>query len=290
VSADPTDIALRSENILGECPIWSAREEALYWVDVRAPALHRLDPSTGAHQSWTLPEILPGVAFGKDELILALGSTLMRFDPASGAPRLMIEVEAAALNNRLNELKCDPRGRLWVGSMRDRGASITGSLYRVDLPKPKRMLLSIRLPNSLGWSPDGKTMYFADTGDRRIRAYDFDMDAGEMGAMRIFLDDGVLPGVPDGSAIDAEGCLWTTRYGGSLIARITPDGRIDRTVPLPFSQPTSCAFGGSDLKTLFITSARQRLPEEVLAKEPLAGSVLALKVDIAGLPEPAFDG
>jgi sugar lactone lactonase YvrE len=282
-------VAAASADMLGESPIWCAREQALYWLDVRAPALQRLVPATGETARWMLPELCGGAVLARGGVVLALQRTLALFDPASSALAPLLVLEDAALDNRLNEAKCDPAGRLWVGSMRDFGTAVTGSLYRVSPAlRAARMLGDIRVPNGMAWSPDGTTMYFADTGDGAIRAYAFDPATGDLGAMHILVPPGQLPGRPDGSAVDAEGHLWNARYGGGCIARIRPDGKIDRVVRMPVTQPTSCAFGGADLRTLFVTTARQKLSDAEHAAQPEAGHLLMMPVDVAGLNPSAF--
>ncbi|HEX2556437.1 MAG TPA: SMP-30/gluconolactonase/LRE family protein [Microvirga sp.] len=282
------DVASPLPCILGEAPVWCAEEGALYWVDVRAPALHRLARS-GAVESWPMPELCGAlVRTGDGRLAVGLLSEIILFDPGSGARDTLVAVEPRSLGNRLNEAKCDAAGRLWVGSMRDFGAATTGSLYRVEAaagaPTATRVLSGITIPNALAWSPDGRTMYFADTGDGRLRAYDFEAGEGRLGPMRVVLDAGAAPGKPDGLAVDAEGCLWNARYGAGCVVRTTPEGRVDQVVALPTAQPTSCAFGGPGLDTLFVTTASQRLTEAERAEQPLAGALFALKAGVRGAP------
>ena len=277
-------------DILGESPVWCAREQALFWVDIRAPAVCRLDAGSGAVRRFRLPDLCGGVALSEDErLVLALRTGLFVFDRATARATALLQPEPEALGNRLNESRCDRRGRLWVGTMRDYGAATTGSLYRVasDL-RWDAVLRDITVPNAFCWSPDDRTMYFADTPDGRLRAYAFDADDGRLGAMRVLVEAGVLPGRPDGAAVDADGCVWSARYEGACVARVTPDGRVDRVVRLPATRVTACTFGGPDLRTLYVTTARQKLTAEQLAAQPLAGAVFALRVDVPGLPEPRF--
>ena len=171
--------------------------------------------------------------------------------------------------------------------MRDYGAARTGSLYRVgpDLA-PERILSPVTVPNALCWSPDDRTLYFADTPEGTIRAYAFDADSGRIGAMRLLFEGEA--GKPDGATVDAEGCVWNARYGGGAVLRLTPDGRVDRRIEIPASQVTACAFGGPGLRTLFVTTARQRLTPEQLQRQPLAGSLFAVDAGVQGLPEPDF--
>jgi sugar lactone lactonase YvrE len=276
--------------ILGESPIWCTKRRVLYWVDIRAPALHALAPQSGALQRWSLPDLCGAVVLtDRDEVILAMRTGLFGFDPATGTLSPLLQPEPESLGNRLNETKCDRGGRIWCGTMRDYGAATTGSLYRItpDL-HCARVLEGITVPNALGWSPDDRVMYFADTREGRIRAYAFDAEAGKLGAMRVLIDADALPGRPDGATVDADGCVWSARYEGSCVARITPDGRVDRVIDVPASRVTSCALGSADLRTLYITTARQRLTAAELEAQPHAGAVFAVRVSTPGLPEPRF--
>ena len=200
---------------LGESPLWCVRTQMLYWVDVRAPALFRLDPANGDTRQWPMPALIGGVALARDgQLMLGLATGLFLFDPASAAITPYLAPEPVELGNRLNETKCDRQGRLWTGSMRDFGTATTGSLYRVEAGRATRVLTDITIPNGQNWSPDNATFYFSDTRDGRIRAYPFDAASGELGAMRVLVDADVLPGRPDGMTVDAEGFLWSARYAG----------------------------------------------------------------------------
>lgn len=284
------EAVVQCANILGESVIWSTRHHALYWVDIRAPALHRFAPGSGRHDSWKMPDLCPAVVLTHDGVALASRRSLLRFDFGSGMPAHILDIEPHSLGNRLNEAKVDRGGRLWIGSMRDFGAAVTGSLYSVSRTlQVRRILGDIRIPNSLGWSPDNRTMYFADTGNGALCAYSYDMETGAIRNMRILVEDGVLPGRPDGCAVDSEGFIWSARYGGGCVARISPAGRIVATIGIPASQPTSCALGGSDLRTLYVTTARQRLSDTQLVEQPQAGQIFAARVDVPGLPEMEFD-
>jgi sugar lactone lactonase YvrE len=285
------DVAVASQDILGESPIWCPDTESLFWVDIRAPALRRFHPASGAVQSWPMPELCGGVTRSRPgQMVLSLQSGLFAFDLATEALTSLVALEPASAGNRLNDTKCDRRGRLWVGTMRDYGAAVTGSLYRVDPDLAVTRLLSpIGVPNALSWSPDGRTMYFADTREGRLRAYDFNPDAGTLGTERTIVAAGALPGRPDGATVDGDGCIWNARYEGGYVVRITPDGTIDRTIALPAENVTACAFGGPGLRTLYVTTARQRLDAEALARQPLAGSLFAVDEGVSGIPEPRFE-
>jgi sugar lactone lactonase YvrE len=262
----------------------------LYWVDIRAPALRRLDPRTEQVTSWTLNDLCGAVILSGDRrLLLAMRLGVFTFDPVDETLQPFVAPEREALNNRLNYSKCDRGGRLWIGTMRDYGLARTGALYRIGADRScTRMLSDITVPNALSWSPDNRRMYFADTpDDGQIRAYEFDPGEGRLGDCKI-ISSANLPGRPDGATVDSEGCLWNARYQGSCVARITPEGKVDRIIELPASQITSCALGGPDLRTLYITTARQKLKPAELDSQPLAGALFAVRVDVAGLPEPRF--
>jgi sugar lactone lactonase YvrE len=276
-------------DILGESAIWCGIDNVLYWVDIRAPALRRLEPQTGQVTSWAMNDLCAAVMLSTDRrLLLAMRLGLFAFDPADKTLKPFVAPEPESLNNRLNDSKCDRSGRLWTGTMRDFGLARTGSLYRIGADAScTRMLGDITVPNALSWSPDDRAMYFADTPDGQIRAYEFDAGEGQLGAMKI-IETGPLPGRPDGATVDSDGCIWSARYQGSCVARITPQGKVDRIVELPASQVTSCTLGGPDLRTLYITTARQKLSPADLDSQPLAGGLFAVRVDVGGLPEPRF--
>jgi sugar lactone lactonase YvrE len=283
-------VAVASADMLGESATWSLREAALYWVDIRGPSLNRFDPASGQRRRWPLPELCGGVVPMAHGVTLALRHDLVHFDPDSASVTPLCRVESAgSFDNRLNEAKCDRSGRLWIGTMRDYAAATSGALYRIDGSlRPERVFESITIPNSLGFSPDGRTMYFADTREGVVRAYDYDAAVGRPGQARSLIEADALPGVPDGCAVDAEGHVWTTRFGAGCVVRVAPDGEIGAMIALPTSQPTSCALGGAGLRTLFITTARQRLSVEALRAQPEAGHLFAIEVEVPGLPEPEF--
>jgi sugar lactone lactonase YvrE len=280
-------------NILGEGPVWNPTEQVLYWVDIREPSICRYDPVRCSLTAWTMPELIGSLAVrSRGGLLLALHSRLARFDPQTLEIVSIASPEADSPHKRFNDGKCDRRGRFWVGSMNNevRGDP-SGVLYRLDAKHEcVRMEAGFSTPNSLAWSPDDKWMYFADTFTRTIFAYAFDIDSGTISNRRVFAQIPEGSGGPDGSTVDTDGCLWNAVFGGWCLHRYTPDGRVDRVVDLPISQPTSCAFGGPNLDILYVTSATNRLRPGELSHQPLAGRLLALDVGAKGLPEPYFAG
>jgi L-arabinonolactonase len=280
---------LRTEALLGEVPVWSSRDRLLYWVDIRAPALHGLDLTTGRNRSWPMPEPVGAVAIrAQGGLLLALASGLACFDPATATLTPIQAIEADIPASRLNDGRCDRQGRFWVGSMNRATPEGRGSLYRYDPDGTlHRMFGNIEVPNGLAFSPDGTTLHFCDSPTRQLMVHPLDSASGMLGAPRLFADS-PPPGSPDGAVIDAEGCLWVAHFDGARLTRYMPDGRIDRVVPLPVPRPTACCFGGDGLDTLFITSARINMTEAALRKAPLSGSIFAIRPGVHGLPEPTF--
>lgn len=286
------DCIVQGRNRLGESPVWSSRQQRIYWVDSRRPAAFRLDPVTGVVETVPLPALVGSIGLrSAGGLVAALqtGFHTLNFD--TGALDLIGDPESDQPENRFNDGRCDRRGRFWAGTMNDVRRDPTGSLYRLD---PDRSCTWIRgdiiVPNSICWSPDDRVMYFADTYRERIMTYAFSADDGTIGDMRLLVDTRGNKGRPDGSTVDAEGFLWNAEFGGGRVVRYAPNGRVDRVVPLPVTQPSSCAFGGSRLDVLYVTSATQRLTPEQLEAQPLAGGLFAIDVGVSGLPEPEYGG
>ena len=286
------DVLVPCSNLLGESPLWCGRRGKLFWVDIRAPAIHRCNEDGSEVESVTTPELVGSFAFRRDDtLVVALKSGLYDFDPATGATAAIAMPDAALPAHRFNEGKCDPRGRFWAGTMNDVVREPTGSLFRLDADRRcTRVLTSVAVPNSLAWSPDGDRMYFADTESRTIIAFDFDVDEGMPRNPRPFADLRNGDGRPDGSTDDSEGCLWNAEVGSGRIVRYAPDGRELSASKLPVSRVTSLTFGGRDLRTLFVTTSRYRLSAAQLAAEPQAGALFAMHAPVAGLPAVDFAG
>ena len=284
------EIAVHGSDTLGECPLWDERGRALWWVDSRGPEVKRLDPASGAVTTLKLPEAVGSIAFRERGGLLAATKSGIHFlDPVSGQLEPAARPEMDKPDNRFNDGRCDRAGRFWAGTMHDRLRAPTGSLYRLDADlvcTPLRNAITI--PNSLAWSPDGRTMYFADTLQCLIWAYDYDPASGAATGERVFVD--AAPGRPDGSCVDAEGCMWNAEYGAGRVVRYTPAGKIDRAIEFPAGNLTCCCFGGDGFDVLYVTSATQRLTAEELAKQPLSGSVFAVRPGVMGLPESRFAG
>ena len=278
---------------LGECPLWSPLEGRLYWVDIDGGAVHRYDPATGADESRATPGRPTALALTREtgRLLVAVELRLGFLDWEAGSWSDWTTLEPDDAGNRLNDGRCDPAGRFWVGSMFDRtdAGRSTGILHRVGGDGSlARIRSGIGISNGLAFSPDGRTMYFADTLRRTVCAYDFDPDHGQPSKERVFLDFSTLPGKPDGACVDADGCYWIACVYGWAVARVTPDGRVDRLIEVPVEKPSMPAFGGSDMTTVFVTSIRRGVADD--PSQPEAGSLFAFDAGVRGLPEPVFAG
>ena len=276
-------------DILGECPLWDERLQCLYWVDIREPAIRRLDSSTGHVHSWPMPDLVGSIALSDDgRLLVALPQFIAVFDTASGALEPFARPPELIAGHRFNDGRCDRQGRFWVGSMHNITRAPEGVLYRLQGRGALEAVQGgICIPNSLAFSPDGRTMYFADSLRYTVYAYDYDPTIGEMGSQRTFATT-QAPGFPDGSTVDEEGYLWNAQFNAARIVRYSSNGQIDRIIDLPVQRPTSCAFGGPDFSTLYITTTSQKMTAAELEAEPLAGTLLAIDVGVRGLPEPRF--
>lgn len=270
---------------LGEAPVWHAEQQRLYWVDILHPSINRLDPDTGINEVREPGKLVSAVMLGADNTLrVASQHGIESFDFDSLEFCRLTDPENGANHNRLNDAKCGPGGAIWVGSMRLDASRPSGGLYRVAPDHTvKRMDSGITVANGLDWSPDRRTFYFVDTVPGCIYAYDFTPGTGCLTNKRIFVEVPESDGRPDGLCVDEEGGVWCALWDGWRVNRYSPDGQLDHTLNLPVPRPTSIAFGGSDLKTLFITSARTRLPATTLAEAPLSGGILAYDSHYKGL-------
>ena len=279
---------------LGESPVWSAEENCVYWIDIRGPALLRTDLNNSNTQTWDLPSAPGMIALrAGGGLMVALEDGLYGFDPGTGDLDLLSSFEEYSPENRFNDGKCDVVGRLWVGTMNKADSTqASGAFYRIDPDLTQtRVAGGFRIPNGLAWSPDDTVMYHTDSRANVVHAYDFDPDTGERSGKReLFHFHREKTGSVDGAAMDIEGAYWAALYGGGQLIRVLADGSLDQEIPLPVTQPTMPAFGGEDMKTIFMATASQRLNEEELSSQPLAGGLLTVSVDVPGHPVHPFGG
>jgi L-arabinonolactonase len=281
-----------SANKLGEVPVWDVSEQAIYWVDIEGKQLQRYHEPSGELKRWYFPERIGSFALReRGGLVCAFESGIAFYDLDTHAIDWIAKPEAKKIRNRFNDGKCDRKGRFWAGTMDDRLTDHTGALYRLDPDLSVHLMeTDIGISNSLAWSPDNRIFYFADTMDQTIYAYDYDLPSGAISGRRVFVTTHADPGSPDGSTIDAEGYLWNAQWDGWRLVRYSPDGRVDRVIDLPVQKPSSCMFGGPQLRTLYVTTAIWDHTAADLAKQPWAGSLLAVEVDVPGLPERRFAG
>ncbi|MEZ2128100.1 MULTISPECIES: SMP-30/gluconolactonase/LRE family protein [unclassified Sinorhizobium] len=269
---------------LGEAPVWLEKQQRLYWVDILEPAVHRFDPATGRNETCTASKLVSAILPAKDGSLFVAsqdGIEMLTFE--SGQFEAYVNPEADLSENRLNDAKVDASGAIWVGSMRLDASRPGGSLYRIaSRTSVRRMETGITVSNGMGWSPDGSVFYFVDTVPGVILAYD--VADGELLNRRVFAQIPEASGRPDGLTVDAEGGVWCAIWDGWRVDRYLPNGKLDLSIPMPVPRPTSVAFGGAGLETLFITTARTRLPASTLAEAPLSGGLFSCKPRQSGLP------
>ncbi len=287
-------VAVAAPALLGESPVWHPGEQVLYYCDIPGQSLQRFDPATQALAQWSFeaePASLAPILGGG--LLLAMRDGLWRFDPATGKRARLAEPPYDTAVERFNDGKCDPQGRFWAGTLYEPRDPALASLYCFSAGKLVRRQGDITVSNGLAWSPNGRTMYWSDTKAHTVYAFDFDPASGALAGKRVFASFPVKQagqaldsygGRPDGAAVDAEGCYWVAMFEGQRVLRLSPHGEVLRELRLPVRCATMPCFGGADLKTLYITTAREKRPEAELAAQPLAGCVLALDVDVPGLP------
>ncbi len=286
------EIVLPAASWLGEGALWDVAAQALWWLDIKGRLIHRFDPASGANTSWAAPHDVGSLALrASGGLVVAMAHGFYGFGTTGGGFALLAEPEADMPENRFNDGKPDRQGRFWAGSLHDPETRPSGSLYRLDADLScNRLVEGITASNALAFAPDGRTLYYGDSPQRTVWAWDLDPDDGSIRNRRVFIALGPGEGAPDGAAVDAEGCYWLTRPGAWTVARYDPRGRCDRVIELPVQNPTCVAFGGADLRTLYCTTAKWGLSEAQLQAQPMAGHLFALRVDVPGLPDAEFAG
>jgi sugar lactone lactonase YvrE len=287
------EVVLDAHAIIGESPTWASVEGALYWIDVKLPALHRYDPESGTRRSWPVAGDLGAFALLEREhaALLALRHGLHRLDLATGA---LEELAAAPFDPtlfRFNEGICDATGRFWVGVMFDPTdkslPARQASLHSFTLSGGfRREPDTAELHNGMAWNENGRRLFLSHSNAGAIYAFDFDPGAGLLGSKQLFVQVPAALGLPDGAAIDVEGKYWCAVHGGGRLQCYTTDGKLDREILLPVSQPTMCAFAGRDLDWLYVTSASNGLDAARLRAEPLAGALLRVRPGVKGIARP----
>ncbi len=277
---------------LGESPVWSERDSALYWVDVDGQSIQRLDWSTRQLTSWSMPGRPSCVAVTERPgvFVVGMGAGLIEYHSATGEWQELVALESTE-GIRMNDGRPDPLGRMWIGSMDERADDApdfpAGHLFVVDRDGSYLTFIDdVATSNGLAFAPDGRTMYWTDTHEQVIWAFDYDLDTAAATNKRPLFDFTPMDGKPDGACVDQDGCYWVACVYGWSVVRITPDGRLDRTIELPVEKPSMPAFAGPDLDTLVVTSISSGGRRPAAPGQPDAGAVLAIQPGIKGLIEP----
>ncbi len=291
-AAPDAELVLDPKAELGEGPVWDARASCLWFVDILRGRVHRFDPATQALATYEVGCMVGAVAPTEaGDLVLAVHDGFARLDLATGQVRMIAEVEADRPDQRMNDGKCDAAGRFWAGTMALDERAGAGALYRLDPDgRARPMLHHVSISNGLDWSDDGRLMYFIDSPTQSVDVFDFDLATGAIANRRTWLRIGAVHGMPDGLTLDADGYVWVSLWGGGGVRRYAPDGRLDSVVRLPTMYPTSCTFGGPDLRDLYITTATIRLSDTERVDQPQAGGLFRCRPDVGGRPANRFKG
>ena len=275
--------------ILGEGPIWSAKDHTLLWLDIFRPSINIYDPATGANRVIPVAETIYAAGFAEGGgYIASLDSGFALLDGDGHISRVLADQNSGRPVN-FNDGRVDRRGRFWSGTMAKDWVSPIGSLWRLDgSGSTKEMDTGIILANGIGFSPDNRVLYFTDFARRTVFAYPFDLESGALGQPSAFITLEERDGKPDGLTVDGEGHVWVAHWDGWCVTRHDPKGREVARIVFPVQRPTSVAFGGDDLSTLYVTSATMGLDETALARAPLSGSLFALATPHRGQPEACF--
>lgn len=285
------EVALKTRANLGECPRWDDQENYLYWIDINAFQLHRFDPRTGKDEYLQFDEEIGCFSLRqKGGFLLAMRTGFYTIDGWNTERSFIADPEVGMEKNRFNDGRADAAGRMFAGSVyppKDyRGASIYSLTPGGEVRKWVSELLTA---NGIAFSPNSRKFYYADTPSHAIQQCDYDIETGVVSNCRVFHQFPLGNGRPDGASVDSEGCYWTALYEGGRVVRLSPAGEILEEIPVPARCPTMVAFGGEDLRTLYITSVGAR-PEEELQQYPDSGSLFSVRVDVPGLPEQRFGG
>lgn len=280
------ELVLDINATLGEGPHWDPRVEKLYWVDIKEKRLNAFDPKSGANDTYQFDQYIGAAIPGNDgRFLLAMENGIYEYSSRQGRLNLIVDPEEDLPDNRFNDAKCDPSGRLWAGTMSMTGELKQGSLYRLDHDRKLTKVLSdVSISNGLAWSPDHKYMHYIDTPTGKVVTFDYDNETGEISNQRTAVEVPREMGAPDGMTIDEEGMIWVAHWGGARVTRWNPaTGELLLDIPIPAKNVTSCAFGGKNLNELYITTANDGLSEEDLEKYPKTGGIFRVKTNVTGV-------
>ena len=289
------EVAYDAPMNVGECPLWHPGEACLYWVDIGGFTVHRLHPASGAHRQWRMATEPAALAINADGgLIVALRSSVVHLDTDTGTTREIVAAPYDTATTRFNDGRVDPAGRFWIGTIYEPRTEAAAQMFCLERGQIRLAWSGgMTVSNGLGFSLDARTMYHADTTSHRIDRYRFDAATGTASKPERFAQFSMdkahhYGGRPDGAAVDAEGAYWCAMFEGARLLRFSPEAELLREIALPVRCPTMLAFGGDDLRTLYITSASHGRSQAELAQYPLSGRLLSLRVDVAGRTEPAY--
>ncbi|MBN2774708.1 MAG: SMP-30/gluconolactonase/LRE family protein [Prolixibacteraceae bacterium] len=285
-SGPKVELVIDTKSDLGEGAIWNYRTNELYWVNIAGKLLHIYNPQTGINK-----ELLTGQMIGtvvpteSGRAIVALQNGIYYLDVSTGTKTFLVDPEDDKPDNRFNDGKCDPKGRLWAGTMNLNGDSEKGALYRIENDSTvTKMIYPVSISNGITWSADTTRMYYIDTPTQQVKQYDYNNSTGTISNGKVVIEIPTESGSPDGMTIDKDGNLWIALWGGYAVGCWNPEtGELVRKIDVPAKNVTSCAFGGPDLKTLFITTARQDMSEDELKEFPHAGGVFKIRQGVEGV-------
>jgi len=288
----PVELVADVHNVIGEGPVWFEDEQRLVWVDIKGHLVQWLDPETGLVEQIDVGADVGAVApTTLGNLVAAIGNGFQAIDRKSGRTKTLAVAEPDRPTNRMNDGKCDSRGRFWAGTMADDETPGAGALYRLNLDHTvDRVLSEVTVSNGLDWTDDGRLMYYIDSLTYRVDMLDYEPSSGTVANRRPLIRIDKSDGLPDGMTLDSQGGIWVALWGGWSVRRYRPDGAFDLEVKLPVSKVSSCAFGGPDLSDLYITTAARGLSEEQSAKQPHAGGLFRCRPGFGGRSPYRFGG
>ncbi len=287
------ELCLESKAVIGEGPCWHPEKKLFYWVDIFSKKLFICRPKTRTRRIIKLPEMVGCVVPRKSGgVIVALQNGIAALDIETEKLTYLLEIEKHLPANRFNDGKCDPAGRLVVGTMAIQATPGAGALYSIDKNlQVKKLLDNLCISNGMGWSLDYSIFYFIDSPTRKVMAFDYNLETGDIRNKRVIITVPKVMGVPDGMTVDEKGMLWIALWGGSCVSRWNPlTGKLLQIFPIPALNASSCTFGGLEMDELYITTARQGMNKAQLNKFPLSGSIFRFKTDIKGMKNFIFTG
>lgn len=281
------ELVYKSTAVLGEGPLWDEKNSVLWWVDIVEGHVHRFDPETKQDKIFSIGTPVGAVTLDKDDhLILAVKDGFARYITETGTFEMLAHVIHENASVRFNDGKCDSRGRFWAGTLAEDGTRGAGKLFCLDTDfSVTEKLSDVGISNGIGWSPEGNVMYYIDSLSQQVVAFEYDVESGAITSPRTIVEIKRSEGTPDGTCVDVEGMLWVALWGGGKVVRVSPEnGEVLCEVRVPgVTNVTSCAFGGKNMSTLFITTARQGLTKKEIEEQPIAGSIFLADVGVSGL-------